>query len=337
LPFRTIQHGIDTAACGQTVSVRAGVYVQSLRVLTRICASEPITVAGYPLDARPVLRGSGDYILRVSLGSQGWRFKDLVFDGDAGTPQGNGRPLVWVSDSAGGGQSAKRIEFWHDLLDWNHLDATCFLASPQTDYVYVIGSEVRECGTGGAQRQGIYHQGRHMLLANDVVHDIRNGFGLQLQDVCSDGFAVHNTVVDVGVQRGIYVNNNCRGMRVRGNVSAFSAQQELYGLVANGGGDPPPSSNRAFGNLAWDLSGPYTGNSSGHPILDFTDGLGDYVGPGQNLVADPRFSDRAAADYHLLAGSPAIDAGRSAYSLPFDFDGNPRVGTPDLGAYERSQ
>jgi len=39
-------------------------------------------------------------------------------------------------------------------------------------------------------------------------------------------------------------------------------------------------------------------------------------------------------DPHLLAVSPAIDAGLPDSAPPDDLDGRPRVGTPDLGAYE---
>lgn len=332
LPFRTIQRGINVATCGTTVHVRGGVYAQSLTVLTRICDGSPITVRAY-LNEVPVLRGSGDYILRVSQGSEGWRFQGLTFDGTTSTPQGDGRPLLWVSDTAGGGQAANRIEIVGNIFDWNHLDGTCVLISRQTDRVDMIGNIVRECGNG-TQRQGIYHQGRRMQLLNNVVYDLPNGFGLQIQDTCSDGIASGNTVADIGTQSGIYVNNNCRGMRVRNNISADSGGRELLGY-STGGSCPPLSSNRAFTNLVYDQAGPFTGNSpSSCPILDFTDGGGDIVGPGNNLVANPLFVDQAGRDLHLQAGSPAIDAADAAYALPYDFDGRPRNGPADLGAYE---
>ncbi len=61
-------------------------------------------------------------------------------------------------------------------------------------------------------------------------------------------------------------------------------------------------------------------------------------GPG-NIDADPLFVDPKAGDYHLAAGSPAVDAGNPdfvAAADETDLDGDPRVvgGLVDLGADE---
>ncbi|MBC7259965.1 MAG: right-handed parallel beta-helix repeat-containing protein [Chloroflexi bacterium] len=61
-----------------------------------------------------------------------------------------------------------------------------------------------------------------------------------------------------------------------------------------------------------------------------------------SLYGDPRFVARAwgaDGDYHLLADSPAVDAGTPVGAPPDDLDGSLRpVGdAPDLGAYERQQ
>jgi len=70
-----------------------------------------------------------------------------------------------------------------------------------------------------------------------------------------------------------------------------------------------------------------------------------------NIDADPKFANPTAGDYHLLPGSPCIDAGNNAAvpaGITTDLDGNPRFvddlsapdtgqGTPpivDMGAYE---
>lgn len=56
-----------------------------------------------------------------------------------------------------------------------------------------------------------------------------------------------------------------------------------------------------------------------------------------SISGDPKFSGVSVANFHLLAGSPAIDAGITPVVLiPRDFDGNPRPeGTAfDVGAFE---
>ena len=52
--------------------------------------------------------------------------------------------------------------------------------------------------------------------------------------------------------------------------------------------------------------------------------------------ADPMLVNAAAADFHLLAGSPAIDAADPAAATMPDFDGTPRPqgARADLGAFE---
>lgn len=54
-----------------------------------------------------------------------------------------------------------------------------------------------------------------------------------------------------------------------------------------------------------------------------------------NILADPMFVNKAAADFHLRSGSPAINAGVSNFVYT-DFDGvaRPTGATHDLGAFE---
>ena len=68
--------------------------------------------------------------------------------------------------------------------------------------------------------------------------------------------------------------------------------------------------------------------------ITYSDVEGGYAGAG-NIDADPLFVD-PAADYHLAAASPCIDAGADETTLVSDLDGTVRpFGSGwDMGAYE---
>ena len=53
-----------------------------------------------------------------------------------------------------------------------------------------------------------------------------------------------------------------------------------------------------------------------------------------NAAPDPMFENEDDFDFHLKAGSPAINIGVAAGAPDFDIEGNPRVDEPDAGAYE---
>jgi hypothetical protein len=74
----------------------------------------------------------------------------------------------------------------------------------------------------------------------------------------------------------------------------------------------------------------------GNAMLD-ADAPGIYNNLGHNINADPLFVNSAAGDYHLGAGSPAIDRGTSDGAPALDFEGNarPKGRGYDIGADER--
>lgn len=81
-----------------------------------------------------------------------------------------------------------------------------------------------------------------------------------------------------------------------------------------------------------------TGFANAHN-LTFGNTGGDAFTPGpQTFTSDPLFTDRAAHDYTLTAGSPAVNTGLDSAlpgSFTLDVAGNPRrVGPIDLGAFE---
>jgi hypothetical protein len=119
----------------------------------------------------------------------------------------------------------------------------------------------------------------------------------------------------------------------------------IGGAVFSRNGSSPTVTN----SILWgNPGGSFTGDVP--EAVTFSDVEGGHTGTG-NIDADPLFVDSAGpdgdlstpedGDYHLAAGSPALDSGdNSAPNIPpMDLDGNPRIlnGTVDMGAYERGE
>ncbi|HEY3413960.1 MAG TPA: choice-of-anchor Q domain-containing protein [Armatimonadota bacterium] len=77
---------------------------------------------------------------------------------------------------------------------------------------------------------------------------------------------------------------------------------------------------------------------NGNSVLTDYSGIADPTGTNGNIKVDPLFASKTADDYHLLAGSPCIDAGDDSMVVAgqTDLDGRPRrLGAyVDMGAYE---
>lgn len=69
------------------------------------------------------------------------------------------------------------------------------------------------------------------------------------------------------------------------------------------------------------------------PMCSARNSLFERAAPIGNLTGAPMFV--SATDFHIAAGSPAIDAASVVAAPSEDIDGDPRTGAPDIGADER--
>jgi hypothetical protein len=117
-----------------------------------------------------------------------------------------------------------------------------------------------------------------------------------------------------------------------------NSAREVGGGIRNYRSNPVLTNCILWGNTA--TSGPQIHNYSGasSATTSYSDVQGGWPGQG-NINENPLFVDSAIGDYHLLPGSPCINAGDPDYIADpneTDLDGKPRViaGRIDMGAYE---
>ncbi|HNS22374.1 MAG TPA: right-handed parallel beta-helix repeat-containing protein [Sedimentisphaerales bacterium] len=159
--------------------------------------------------------------------------------------------------------------------------------------------------------------------------------------VLTSGVLVNNTIVgnDAGQQPGGGYAGNAYIMFEPSLGGAVVANNILCGATSGGGlvleGDP---ANGVFAcNNVWNnVSGNYL--LEGGSVLD--GGADDPTGRNGNISADPKFLSAAfSKDYHIVFGSPCIDAGDPDYAVlagATDIDNNARVYARriDIGADE---
>jgi hypothetical protein len=84
-----------------------------------------------------------------------------------------------------------------------------------------------------------------------------------------------------------------------------------------------------YNNIIWDHLTPLRVGERSTLEFAYSNVGGDTTLAGEgNIRADPRFENAAGGDFHLLAGSPCIDAGYGIGIPEFDFEGDPRIDDP---------
>jgi len=303
-PWHTIQKALDALRPGETAVVRSGVYRESLVMRRAGTVSAPITVRAYPGETavvRPAGTGGMDYPVRITSGAAYFRFRRFVVE-DAPLDE---TVNVYVA--------AQDRPYPHDIeisgCEIRRSSGTGLLAEPNSRRVNVIGNIVHDNGDGSQQHQGIYFQGKDGVIARNVVYGQSNGFGIQVRAGADRVLVTNNTAVGNSLS-GIVVENTATRVTIVNNISAFNGGWAVRGYDSGDG--PVLPGNSAHHNLGYGNQGGEFANSE-RPVLDFSS--------GKNFVADPKFVDRDARDFHLRPNSPARGKGD-----PRDASGKANIG-----------
>ncbi len=280
-----------------------------------VWSSDHVTLAGNSVE---LACNDGEQECITVAGTDVFEVRDNhVSNGGPGSMGGEG---ITVKDGSSNGtvhhnhvEGMKRLGIYVDAWDkhtWN---------------VDVYANRVHDCADDGivlvSEKGGLLENVR---VYNNVVYDNRF-VGLQIanwgEPVASRPIhgveIVNNTLHGNGWDTWggcILVDDpDATGVVIRNNVCSQNASFQI-GVSP---GVPMPAVDH---NLIWSFVGDEAGEIRGSAAVE----------------ADPAFADAAAGDFHLTAGSPAIDQGSPAAAPAVDYDGAPRpVGkAPDLGAFE---
>jgi Chitobiase/beta-hexosaminidase C-terminal domain/Bacterial Ig domain/Right handed beta helix region len=354
-PFATIQHAADIVNPGDTVVVEDGTYTgigtatscASSTSRPIVCLSRGGTLSA-PVTFRAQHRGGAHLDGQDNSSTHGFRFL-----ADANYITVEGFDISGVGSSNSGASGILIYSGGHDVKivanDIHDVGRLC------TDHVYgmngifvqnarvtIEGNRIHDIGrfAGGENGcapttlnyqnhdHGIYIDGKNdgtapgandILVANNLIYDVRRGWGIQIYP------------------------DPVAGLTVVNNAFAFSNPYRNGHIIFAASTSDARVENNIFyapRNVALNF---YSGSQVNLQVtnnLVFDAELLNIAPEGAlilwNQSGDPQVINATVApyDFHLASTSPAIDQGLTVLEVPTDFDDVLRTGLYDIGAYE---
>jgi len=201
----------------------------------------------------------------------------------------------------------------------------------------------------------------NIQVYNNIVHDINRKWGIGLAAGCEHGGVLENvsfynnivyhcdlsgayselaydgsTIRNINFINNVFFNNGVSHYYLAGGIYLKPIYVGMSNIrIANNIVNDNYAFEIAVGS--WNtIPGLVVENNLIYPFRNNTNGQCVETKGINYVEASPLFVNDASADFHLLFGSPAINAGSSIDAPGIDFDGNPRpIGEGyDIGAYE---
>ncbi len=330
-PWRSVTKA-NSLQSGQILYLRAGTYgargTTALDFSATGTALAPITVSGYPGDARPLIQG------RMTMSGSYIRLTNVIVDGPTGDvsgpgPNGEAITIILTGSHLELSNSEVRFDQWHAgvgadaALDYRIIN----------NYIHDNGGYLGDYSTSDAQwntSHGIYNSpSSYGLVANNVLEH-NDAKGLSARHDANHIIFANNTVVGNG-RFGVDAAENTYDWVFANNILLNN------GTIKGGGGIHTDGTggltyveinnifwnNGTSGTDTWDNNATVINNIVANPLL---------VNPA---VATDHQNPSPTTDNRLQAGSPAIGFADPNYTLPYDITGKCRGSTPDAGAYQR--
>lgn len=350
-PFLTIAKGISVLTAGDTLHIRTGTYNESMgtptpAVLGGTSWNNPVTIAAYPSETVTLRPTSGNALLNVV--GNGWKyiiFDRLIFDAintsttninlDGYNQAGAGFIRFTnceIKNNGGAGALLGRLSNSNEFIACHiHHNGIRNVGTRPDDHGLYIGTSnnlVEGCDIHDNTGYGVHiyngypgqHANNNVVRKNRVYHNgTLNVYSAGILLGSGNGNMAYNNIV-YGQPNGINVGFfNSTNSKVYNNT--------IYNNSTNGILIFASSSTAIIrNNIAY---------SNGTNINNYNT-TGGTTQSNNLTTSNPLFVNAGTGDFHLQAGSPAIDAGVVLSEVPRDFDDGVRpAGTVyDIGAYE---
>ncbi len=356
LPFQTIGKGLSVLAAGDTLYIRGGTYNEDITNSNGLAASgtswsNPITIAGYP----------GETVVARTAGLNTCGFNYIIFKDLSLTRGAGGAGAYCDLGSATAGDQYVRFQNLN-VYGWVSNNHGYFIFA---NHVEIIGGNVHDpaaftdhsCDSSvSAACHGIYLHGGYNLIDGVTLYNV-TGFCIhqygQYPNTPNSNSIIRNNIIH---DCGIPTSAASGGILTSGGGSGNIAQNNLVynNIVYNiplGAGIGVAYNNantQVYNNTIYNtgdanivIDGSSTTGTIVRNNIVYSQGIRDTATNSNidhNLTTNPLFVNASAADFHLQATSPAIDAGISIGVVTVDMQSTPRPQGAgyDIGAYEYS-